>query len=233
MAYEEPSPLISKNNLLLVTDDGPPHMIQKTNSGIDIDITKEVLISLGYHLSIEFSPLKRNMQQVISKQADLFVPTFYQHDSDNLFISDPIIDYKPTVFALKKHQYRFEHLLDIKALRVITFQGAIGYFGDSFEKMAKQNQYREIHDMSKLSDILIAERADVIILDYYIFNYFLNKKHKQRPLISAYPLIPPVKAHVGFNNKELRNKFNKQLSQYKKLNKDQLVIDRYISSSIN
>ncbi|MBO9490801.1 transporter substrate-binding domain-containing protein [Endozoicomonas sp. G2_1] len=220
--------------LLLLTDDGPPHMIAANESGIDLDITKQVLQSLGYRVNVEFSPLQRNLARVTMKQADLFVPTFYQPDTDKLFLSEPIISYRPTIFSLKSRDFDFEQLADIKNLTIYTFQGATGYFGEQFSQMSEQNNYREFHDMSKLPELLLKQRVDLIVLDYYIFYYFLNqlpitkKIANQAHKIDEHTLIPPVTAHVGFNNPALRNNFNRVLAQYLAAGKDKKVIEKYI-----
>lgn len=220
--------------LLLLTDDGPPHMIAASESGIDIDITKQVLQRLGYRVSVEFSPLQRNLARVTMKQADLFVPTFFQQDTDRLFLSEPIIKYRPTIFSLKNRGFNFKQLADIKKLTIYTFQGATGYFGEQFTQMSEQNNYREFHDMSKLPELLLKERVDLIVLDYYIFYYFLNQlsltnnSPHQTNAIDEHTLIPAVTAHVGFNNATLRNDFNRSLAQYLAEAKDKAVIEKYI-----
>jgi len=47
-------------------------------------------------------------------------------------------------------------------------------------------------------------------------------------LISAHSLIPKVSAHVGFNNKALRDNFDKQLLMFKKSKSYSNIIDKYI-----
>lgn len=231
MALDDVSSSI-REPLLLLSDDGPPHMIASTKSGIDIDITKDIVAQMGRELTITFSPLKRNREQVTHGQADMFVPTFYQQDGEHLFVSDPIIYYQPTVFSISTNNVTINHLNDIKRLRVTTFQGAKGYFGKEFVEMTEQNNYREIHDMSKLPDLLLAGRTDIVVLDYYIFYYFVKNNTElftqKRQNIRSFSLIPPVSAHVGFHDKKLRDEFNVHLAKYLKQQKHLAVIKRYI-----
>jgi len=219
----------------MLTDDGPPHMIEASKSGIDIDIAREVLQELGYSVKVSFAPLKRSMLQVANNQADLFLPTFFQNDTAKLFISAPIIKYRPTVFSLKKHNFQFEKISDLSGKSLITFQGAAGYFGEEFVNISQGKNYSELHDMSKFPEMLIKERCEVIVLDYYIFYYFLQKYLKKNPTqqfflkgIDTFEFFPQVNAHVGFHDVGLRDKFNKQFQRYKAQAKDQLVIEKYI-----
>lgn len=230
------SSLIAKE-LLMLTDDGPPHMIAASNSGIDVDIVREILEKMGHSIKVNFAPLKRTMLQVRNKQADLFLPTFSQNDTDKLFISDPLINYRPIVFSLEHNKFQFKKISDLTGKRIITFQGATGYFGDEFVKISKQKGYVELHDMSKLPEMLLKERSDVVVLDYYIFYYYLQEYLKRHPTeipsikeIDEFTLFSEVKAHVGFNDQVLRDKFNQQLQLYKNQGRDKKVINKYITS---
>jgi len=223
--------------LLLLTDDGPPHMIAATNNGIDVDITREILEELGYRVKVEFAPLKRSLRQVIQKKADIFLPAFYQEDTSELFFSTPIITYRPIAFSLKSSNFIFKNIPDLAKTNLVTFQGATGYFGEEFVEVSKFNGYRELHDMSKFPEMLIKGRCDVVVLDYYIFHYFLQAYLKQSSTdkyiideINEFSLFPEVNAHVAFNDKKLRNIFNEKLSLYKRQNKEQAVIDKYIGT---
>jgi len=227
-------------DLLLLSDDAPPHMIKATQGGIDIDIAREVLQSMGHKVRLGFVPLKRSMKQVANKEADLFLPTFFQQDSEELFISAPIISYRPTAFTLKDNNFSIEEIADLSGKMIITFQGATGYFGDEFVKVSKNSAYQELPDMSTFPEMLIKKRCDVVVLDYYIFYYFLQEYLKQNPQvpfehrnIRNISLFPAVNAHVGFNNPQLRDQFNQQLKKYKKSNKDKKVIHKYIAPIMN
>ncbi|ALO35278.1 hypothetical protein CMT41_11505 [Colwellia sp. MT41] len=219
----------------MLTDDGPPHMIAATNSGIDVDIAREVLQIMGHTVKLGFAPLKRTMRQVEHKKADLFLPTFFQKDTAKLFFSVPIINYRPIAFSLKKSHFQFNKISDLAGVRLVTFQGAAGYFGDEFVKISTFKSYLELHDMSKFPEMLIKARCDVVVLDYYIFYYYLQEYLKKNPTedftvagIDNFLLFSEVKAHVGFHDKKLRGEFDKQFLLYQSQGKDRAVINKYL-----
>lgn len=222
------------NRLILATDDGPPHMIKENNGGIDIDIVKQVLAEVGHNTDIIYVPLTRAKLMVSEKKADVFVPTFLQPNNTNIYYSDPVINYKPTVFSLKNKNIIYKEISDLENLSIVTFQGASGYFGEEFAQLSKKANYQELHDMSKLPELLLKERYDVVVLDFYIFYYFFwkqqgnNKTQYAYKEISSFPLIPEVSAYAGFNDKALRDKFNLQLSIFKQAKRDQQIIENYI-----
>ena len=231
--------------LVIFSSDAPPHMIAANNSGIDIDIVKTILTEMGHNISIEFSPLKRAMEQVKKKEADVFLPTFFQEDSDNIFISNTFIQYRPMIFSLKKSRLAINSFTDLKGLRIVSFQGATGYFGEAFHQATKQANYTELHDMSKFPGMLLMERYDAIVLDYYIFYYFLKMHQEQSelagnslfPLVDNYSslikrhdLIPEVNAYVGFHDKTLRDNFNVKLKAFIEANRQNKIIEKYIGT---
>ena len=223
-------PALALQTLTLSTEDGPPHMIAALNAGIDIDITRQVLERLGYKIEIVYAPLTRSKVQVTKGAVDLTVPTFFTQDQEGLYITDPIINYRPTVFTRK--DYNFVSLNDIEGVRVSTFQGATGYFGPSFIAMSQKNHYREVASMKSLANMLVHGRTDVVILDYYIFYYHLSSLSESGQLvdINEFNLIPPVKASVGFHDSKLRDQFNQAFKTYKVSGEVDKVIERYIGS---
>lgn len=216
--------------LLLMSDNAPPHVIEKSRSGIDIELTIAVLNMMDMSATVEFAPLSRGKRLVENKMADLFVPTFFQQDSDSIFVSDAIIEYRPTLFSLDQATSSFTHFAQIRNKKVATFQGATGYFGKEFEQMTKVNYYREVHDMSLLPKMLATGEVDIVFLDYYIFYYFLKEQllTKKRDQIHINEqLLSNISAHVGFNNQQLRDQFNEALQQLKPATKNK-IINHYI-----
>ena len=222
-------PAMAKH-LTLLTEDGPPHMIQSSNSGIDIDITVAVLQQMGHTVEVSYAPLSRAKREVIKGNFDLTVPTFYAQDQNNFYLSKPMIPYKPTVFTNKP--YKLTSLNDIKDLQVITFQGATGYFGDEFEKMADNNNYIEISNMENLPMLLFKNRTDAVVLDYYIFHYFASQQNIRFSADSLfeYSLIPEVKASVGFHDQKLRDEFNRAYDEFYAQKAIQPILNRYLGN---
>ncbi|MGB0898352.1 MAG: substrate-binding periplasmic protein [Psychrobium sp.] len=214
-------------DLTVVSDHAPPHIIEPTRNGIDVDITLAVLQKIGHSPNLRFMPLKRGRLEVLKKNADLFLPTFYESDSKGLFISDAIIEYRPTFFTRSNEKLAIKSIADLANKRIVTFQGASQYFGDEFLAMTQRNKnYREVSSMSVLPLLLMKERYDVVLLDYYIFYYFL-KAHRLSD-VKEHVIFDSVDAHVGFNDVDLRNNFNDALSTFKHSEEYHSIIRKYL-----
>lgn len=220
--------------VLILTDDGPPHMIKQTDGGIDLDITREVLQSIGHSVAVFYTPLSRAKKSVEGKLADVTVPTFFQQDSDNFYLSNPVVHYRPTLFSMSTKAVDMKNLAELKGLRLMTFQGAKGYFNQDFLNLTMNNKYREMHDMSVLPELLYKDRTDLVVLDYYIFYYFaLERIDNFSPtLFNHQPLMAEVPAYAGFHSKQLRDEFNKALAIYLRDGKDKAVIRKYLGNNI-
>jgi len=178
-------------------------------------------------------PLRRTKQQVLDKKQDIFLPTFFEKDTHLLFYSEPIINYKPTLFTLTDHNISLNSLADMHHFNVTSFQGATGYFGDDFSKHLNLSTYREMSDMSRFPTMLVIGRTQIIVLDYYIFYYYLAKYHPHynKLNITEHHLIPSVSAHVGFNNKDLRDRFNQVLSEVVARGEIDEIVVKYIGEA--
>ncbi|UTW54759.1 ABC transporter substrate-binding protein [Kordiimonas sp. SCSIO 12610] len=219
--------------LTLATDDGPPHMIRETNSGIDIDIVSEVLKRAGYEVHIEYMSLARAQKAVETGNVDLVVPTFFQKDTKGFFVSEPVVLYRPTVFTRADEKLDFNSLASIKGLMVSSFQGAKGYFGKTFVEMTRNNSYMELDDMSVLPKLLERKRTNVVVLDYYLFQHYWNNERplqEPRPSIKIHEIIPAIPAYAAFKDQTVRDKFNETLNQIISDGTRQAILDKYSST---
>lgn len=214
--------------LIMGTSNGPPYMIQATESGLDIDIPRAALAKVGYPLELEFYPLSRAIHELQMGRIHLTAP-FFTNAPKGIYTSDSHIEYRPSVITLNSIP-DLQDLSQLKNYSIATFQGATGYFGDVFYQASKQSpDYVEHHDMGILVDLLMSERYQVVVLDYWIFRHFLEKSNfaNQINRVTFHELIPRVPAAVAFTNPELRDSFNKGLRLIKQDGTYSKILNRY------
>lgn len=216
------------HHVIMATSDGPPYMIQATESGLDIDIPRAALNAVGIPLKLTFYPLARALHELKAKRIQLTAP-FFTSPPEGIYVSKPHIEYRPSVISLDTIS-KLDNLRALKDYSIATFQGATGYFGKDFN-YASQNSpdYIEYHDMGKLVDLLMQQRYQVIVLDYWIFQHFLAKSHyaQQKERVVFHDLIPRVPAAVAFNDPELRDQFNQGLKLIKKNGTYLKILEQY------
>jgi len=224
----------NNKSLIIASSEGPPHMMNGSHHGIDLDIVQAVLFKLGHAVNFEFPGLARGKYLVITHKYDAIAPIFWQQDEQGFYTSDPIVQYKPMVFSLKSNNLRPNTLSDLRGASIATFQGAPGYFGADFKILANTPKYQEMVDMSVLSELLIKDRFDYVVLDKYIFYYYFRLKNRQRDpsIFNEHNLIPEVPASVGFYDEKLRDEFNTQLKSFYKSKAYNRIIERYIGMGL-
>ncbi|MCH2056751.1 MAG: transporter substrate-binding domain-containing protein [Thalassotalea sp.] len=131
---------------------------------IDLDIVQAVLFKLGYEVDFKFPRLARGNSSVKSHEYNTIAPIFMHQDEKDFYTSQPIVKYKPMVFSLKKNAFNPISLSDLKSASIATFQGAMGYFGSEFQKLAHHAIYQVIVDMGVLPELLVKERFEYIVL---------------------------------------------------------------------
>ena len=211
--------------LKVLSSEGPPHTIKHAqHNGIDIDMLKWTLNLLGHQTELHFVGLGRAEKLLKSGGFDVMVPIFMAQDSENFYISDPLVMYRPMVFSLVKNQLSPRSISDLKGHSIITFQGATRYFGEQFAQLSQSEQYREEADMSVIADLLAKDRYDYAVLDRYMFYYFYRQFDKTRSisLFNEHALIAPVSASAAFKSEQIRDQVNALIGnqayqrQYKK-----------------
>ncbi len=222
----------SSELLKMATSNGPPYMIQASGSGLDIDIPREALRRAGYDTIVRYMPLARAQLEVQSRRMDFMAP-FFTEAVEGLYLSEPHVMYRPMAFSLASKNLILDSLQDLALYRVHTFQGAKGYFGSEYTKaIALSPHYEERPDMSKLVLSLVADRTDIVVLDYNMFSYFWNRAigANKDSQLRAHSIFPAVAAVAAFNDPEIRDNYNEALQGMIEDGSHQTLMDQYVDS---
>ncbi|WP_419810205.1 substrate-binding periplasmic protein [Bacterioplanoides sp.] len=226
-AYCDAPPSKAKQTLILATSEGPPYMIREPVGGLDIETVMSALEQQGYQVQVQFMSLHRAMAELQMKRVDVIVPSFAPNQED-LYTGDPHILYHPTLFSLKNNPVSLTSINDLKRYRLATFQGATGYFGPQFIAASQQApDYYEHRDMSRLVDLLMNKRTDLVLLDRRIFHYFYQQSEFQTEFDEHHHIFSHVPAMPVFNNSDIRDDYNKGLNTIKSNGVYKAVIDKY------
>ncbi len=209
----------------------PPYVIQETNSGLEVDIVKQVLTDIGYSIKLEFVPFARVPVSLQTKEVAAALTINEGSGVQGVFYSDTHISYQNVVVALKSKSLSIPTIGDLKNFRIVAFQNAPDYLGTDFAAMAKANtKYAEMGDQQAQVKMLFAGRTDVIIMDINIYKFF--KSQIKDVDVSAdtvfYELFPPTAFKVAFVDKGVRDKFNVSLKKLRDSGKYATIFKSYI-----
>lgn len=217
------SPLLlaeTKKNLIVGFGmDKPPYVFEKENSGLEVEIFREAARAAGYQIKSFFGPMERIKAMIMNGELDAITNTNI-NEKLNLYNSEPFIEYHNYAIALKKRNLKIEKISDLKKYSIASFQRSRDLLGDEYSKMVKENkQYHEFADQKLRNIQLFKERADVIIADKRIFEYFntqLDDSIDQKQPVVMYDLFKPNQYQAAFRSKTAMKDFNVGLSKIRK-----------------
>lgn len=192
----------------------PPYAIQSKNDGILVQIFTAAFSAVGFKVIPVFASNKRLLILVSNGDIDGFAhaPKMAKElRQKNIFAAGISFDFMNYAISLKTRGLNIVTRKDLHALRVVAFQNARVIMGEELTKEIPHfKSYKEV--ASQLSQIhhLGLNRADIIISDRKIFEYFnyLYKKETSNTLSVNYHQVFSSNPHIPiFKQKEIRDLF--------------------------
>jgi polar amino acid transport system substrate-binding protein len=208
-----------------------PYIIQKNNSGIELDIVKTALQNAGYKVKIKYLPFLRLPLYLNDKKIDAATTINENSGIKNVYYSDKDIYYQNVVVTLKSKHLNIKKISDLKGLRVIAFQNGTKYLGEKFKNVVpKLKFYQELANQKLQVKLLFAKRVDAIILDVNIFKYIRQhlKGVDTKQKVVIFNVFPKTYYKVGFLDKQVRDNYNKALEKMKKDGVCKKIFHKYI-----
>lgn len=204
-----------------VSESIPPYVIQETNSGLELELLFNALAVKGHTASIHYLPFARTFYEFKAAKLDGVI-NIQEGMVKNVFYSNVAITYQNCAISLMSNQYNISSIADLNHKNVVTFQRASSLLGDEFAQMTKSNKgYQEQAQQIQQVYMLMKHRADVIVMDKNIFEYYLKQafiegKLTQRDLAQqtiCHPIFAPTQYRFAFLSEQIRDDFNTGLKQ--------------------
>ncbi len=208
----------------------PPYVISKNNSGIELDILKEAFALSNITVKPLYVPLARLIKQLEFSPVDGSATVLESLGLKNVYFSDTYITYKNIAVSLKKNHLKINSIADLNNKDIVTFQNAKMYLGKDFSQVVSGNiNYYEFYDQEKQVKMLFKNRAEVIVLDRYIFYYYKkNSQEKYEEEVVIHDIFPVSKYKIAFKDSKIRDKFNKGLKEIKSNGRYDAIINKYL-----
>lgn len=209
----------------------PPFIIEEKNSGLQLDLIREALSQEQFDVEFIHMPLGRNITGFQRTNSDgiSILPVGYKHPS--IYLSEPYIRYQNVAVSLAENNFTINKVADLSNKNIIAFQNAKKFLGEEYELTTSYlMDYREVPDQQKQIELLFLRRAEVIILDINIFEYFI-KSHTDSIFTKPYNIHYIFKERyysAGFKSEEIRNAFDQGMKRIKDNGSYQMIRDSYL-----
>jgi len=231
----------SKPKLTLGMAVYPPYTFVNYNgqpTGIDVDITTEILKRMGYEPVVTHGPWKRMQNEGAKGRLSIaFTMTVSKWRSKHFYISDPVSEYQEAFYKRKSDNISWEKMSDLKKYAV-GVSGGYNY-PEELKKAIDQKLFKVdlVHsDDPELMNLrkLAAGRIDLAVCGVRICSFIMKKFPKLAKIIDVVkkPIGEPRGFSVGFSkkwpgSKKLMEQFNKELKKYISEGSQQKVFDDY------
>ncbi|MBM96467.1 MAG: hypothetical protein CMI09_11570 [Oceanospirillaceae bacterium] len=208
----------------------PPYFLETSGTGLDVDIVIETLARLGHQA--ELVPVKASaMDEVLaSGVADVVIPQTATSHATGALLSQPYSARNIAVFTLAERKLPLASAADLSTYRVVSFDGASRFVGDAFRSVSSgESYYSETPRHHSLVDRLFSERADVVVMDKYTFDFFKSNPRRVPTDRETTELswFEPVPVMAGFASDELRISFDKALKTLKVTGRASIITAAY------
>ena len=210
----------------------PPYIIEKNDSGIEMDIIREALAYKGHSIKIIYIPFIEILDVFAKDIADAAATVDEKIGIDGYFSND-VITYRNYAITLASSAIDIHSVWDLLHYRVSAFQLARKYMGKEFAQMAYSNPYyRERQNQCAHMRLLYQGKIDVVVSDKNIFLYYAHQHNNPDFLqekVLYHDVFSPSTYKVIFKDKHMRDDFNEGLAHLKSNGRYQAIFDSYTS----
>lgn len=229
------NPANARTLLIATSSSIPPYVITDQHRGIVVEILREVMQMSGHQIEFVYAPNRRVEHMIEERQVD-GVYNLAQGALASVYYTDAIIDYHNVAITRQEFSGDITSLSDLTGLRVVVFQNAAKFLGTEFEQLMRSSQaFPEVSNQRSQVLMLFRGRADVIIMEQRIFEYFFRQLSSGGEIGGGYrihPLFEPAPRYAAFLDESLRNEFNVGLKKLRDSGRLQAIIERYLGSPV-
>ena len=226
-------PAAGRDLVIATSSSIPPYVITDQHRGIVVEVLQEALLPHGHQIEFVYAPNRRVEHMIEEQQVD-GVYNLAAGSLDRVHYSDAIIDYHNVAITLADFPRKIDSLASLQDLRVVVFQNAPKFLGPEFVELINAgHDFPEVSNQRSQVLMLFRGRADVIIMEQRIFEYFHNQLRSSGEIGGGYrihTLFPPAPRYAAFVDEEIRDQFNAGLRKLKDSGRLQAIIERYLGS---
>lgn len=226
-------PATGRDLVIATSSSIPPYVITDQHRGIVVEILQEALLPRGHQIEFVYAPNRRVEHMIEERQVD-GVYNLAANSLQDVFYSDAIVDYHNVAITLADFPRTIDSLEALQGLRVVVFQNAPKFLGPEFGKLIEEgHDFPEVSNQRSQVLMLFRGRADVIIMERRIFEYFHNQLLASGEIGGGHrihALFPPAPRYAAFIDKDIRDQFNAGLQALKDSGRLQAIIERYLGA---
>jgi len=208
----------------------PPYVIEKNNTGFEVELLRNIFKSMGHTFVPIYVPYGRSYYLLQIGKVDATMTLSSRLDISPAVMSDPYINYHNVAVSLKGRGITIDRISELANYSLVGFQNASIFLGDEYKAASERSRfYVELPDQKKQVEMLLLGRTDVVVMDINIFNYLsreiIGSSHMGN--VDVHRIFPVNAYRLGIYDPQLRDEFNKALVKYKNSPDYQKLVEQY------
>jgi len=208
----------------------PPYVIEKDDSGFELELVEAIYHLMGHRLSFVYVPFGRSNTLIKAGKVDAALTMNTRMDTEGLYLSEPYIVYQNVAVSLKGRGIQIDQIEGLRHYAIVGFQNASIVLGRAYRLAVEQSPlYLELPDQRTQVEMLLKGKVDVVVMDINIFNYlsreFIGKSHMDN--VDVHRLFPSSPYQMAFTDEKLKDTFNKQMLIFKSSEAYLKLVDKY------
>ena len=209
--------------------DRPPYVIQKTKSGFELELIRQVVERIGHGSTFTFPPFGRSPRLFSTTDIDA-ITTMNRHTvEESMALSDIYVTYENVVVTKKKDGIRLTGIDDLANVSLAAFHNAKVVLGEAYgQVVAEHPSYLELDNQENQVSLFLEGRVQALVIDKHVFSFLLKQRNTEAD-VTIHSLFAPSKYRVAFREKELANRFSQQLKQFQQTPAYMQLKQRYLT----
>lgn len=207
------------------------------DTGIEVDVIRAALRPFGHTITPVIVP-KTRLSVILKAEGADAAATIQGIDGDGLFFSDAYINFHNYAISKKKKGIEISTLAEVDHYSFIIWQGGWKNLGPVFKASYEPDHsgkfrpnYNEAHGQLNQSKMFWSDRADLIIVDKKIFEYYrktLQREFKTEEEVVFHDIFKTqTNYQAAFRSKDLRDQFNEGIKKIRADGSYQAILDSY------
>jgi len=211
-----------------------PYYIESENSGLFTDVVSAVFREMpDYEPSYVWSLSNNALWASFAAGRLDAVSNLFDSVDMNGCRTDPVFRFHDVAITRADSKIQLQSTSDLKHKRVVAFQGAKGFFGETFTQQIDSAVYEEVSKPELQANMLRVKRYDVSVGDLYIFLEALKGLGGQGASPSdfvVHDIFPSIYSRLGFRDKALCGEFNAALKKVKASGEFETIYSGYLEN---
>ncbi|MEW9797703.1 substrate-binding periplasmic protein [Alteromonas sp. CYL-A6] len=209
--------------------DRPPYVIEKSESGFEIELTRQILAEDGHEFQPVFTLIGKASEMLLSGNIDMVLTIDIKHRVDPELLTEPYVVYQNVAVTLRQRAIRLSRVNELRLHSVIAFKDASNLLGTEFADTVKPSKkYLEAAITERQIKLLMVGSVDVVVMDRHILAFLVKKLplRLQREL-SIHPLFDVMPYRAAIIDPEIRAQFDNTLNVFMRNGRYQRLLDEF------